>query len=152
MRTDTYAQLVTASPGAVFRAFTNPEAICRWRPPKGMSCHIYQFEAAPGGRFRIAYRYDNAADAHGKTSEHEDVFHGHFATIEPDKRIVEVVAFESDDPGFAGEMTITTTLEPKTGGTLVTFVCENVPPGISAEDHEAGMRSSLENLQEYLGL
>jgi uncharacterized protein YndB with AHSA1/START domain len=46
----------------------------------------------------------------GKTSEHADVFQGRFLELVPDKRVVEIVEFESDDPAFAGAMTIITTL------------------------------------------
>jgi hypothetical protein len=32
----------------------------------------------------------------------------------------------------------------------VTIRADNVPPGISREDHEAGFRSSLDQLETYL--
>jgi hypothetical protein len=35
-------------------------------------------------------------------------------------------------------------------GTHVEFAADNVPDGISAEDHAAGMTSSLENLANLL--
>ncbi len=88
----------------------------------------------------------------GKTSAHEDVFHGQFLELVPDKRIVELVEFESDDPAFAGKMTVTTTLVPVEGGTAVTFICENVPVGIQPGDHYEGMMSSLKNLDTFLTL
>jgi len=34
-------------------------------------------------------------------------------------------------------------------GTRVTIVCENVPEGIRKEDHDVGLRSSLENLAGF---
>jgi hypothetical protein len=43
-------------------------------------------------------------------------------------------------------MTITWTFTPADGGTEVTVVAEDVPDGISQADHDAGLRSSLENL------
>jgi hypothetical protein len=36
------------------------------------------------------------------------------------------------------------------GGTRVDFVAENVPDGISAEDHAAGLAASLVNLAQFL--
>ena len=36
------------------------------------------------------------------------------------------------------------------GGTRVDMRADDVPPGISAKDHEAGMNSSLDNLEAYL--
>ncbi len=85
----------------------------------------------------------------GKTSRHSDIFHGCFLELVPDKRIVEQVEFESGEPAFGGEMTITTTLVPVYGGTEVIFIAKHVPAGIRPEDHYKGMMSTLENLAEY---
>jgi uncharacterized protein YndB with AHSA1/START domain len=38
------------------------------------------------------------------------------------------------------------TFEEVSGGTEVTFLCRNLPPGLRAEDNEAGSRLSLEQL------
>ena len=35
-------------------------------------------------------------------------------------------------------------------GTLVEFIADNVPAGISAEDHAAGLASSLANLAAHM--
>jgi len=61
-----------------------------------------------------------------------------------DERVVLEVDFEADDPAFAG--TMTWSLQAAAGGTCVSFVAENVPPGIEPEAHEAGLRSTLEHL------
>lgn len=85
----------------------------------------------------------------GKTSAHADVFEGRFLELIPDERIVELVEFESDDPAFAGAMTVITTLASVSSGTRVTIVCENVPSGIPASDHQAGITSTLKNLATF---
>jgi hypothetical protein len=41
-------------------------------------------------------------------------------------------------------MTISWTLADVPGGTEVTILCENVPEGIRPNDHEMGLRSTLE--------
>jgi uncharacterized protein YndB with AHSA1/START domain len=64
----------------------------------------------------------------------------------PPRRIVEAVTFDSADPAFSGEMTIEVTFQAVAGGTEVTFLCKNLPPGLRAEDNEAGTRLSLEQL------
>lgn len=68
----------------------------------------------------------------------------------PGARIVQEVDFESDDPAFAGTMTMRWELTPTDGATLVEIAADNVPDGISADDHAAGMDSSLENLAAHL--
>ena len=85
----------------------------------------------------------------GKTSEHEDVFHGRFAELTPGELIVELVEFESEDPAFAGTMKITTNFLSQPGGTEVTIICENVPDGIRPDDHYKGMTSTLKNLAAF---
>jgi hypothetical protein len=46
----------------------------------------------------------------------------------------------------SGEMTLTATFEEVAGGTEVTPVFKNPPPGLRAEDNEAGSRLSLAQL------
>jgi Activator of Hsp90 ATPase homolog 1-like protein len=60
-----------------------------------------------------------------------------------------LVTFESADPAFAGDMKMTWTLTSVPGGTEVSIRAENVPPGIQPRDHDAGFRSTLENLAEF---
>jgi uncharacterized protein YndB with AHSA1/START domain len=69
-----------------------------------------------------------------------------FVELVPSRRIVETVTFVTEDPAFSGDMTITVTFEEARGGTEVTFLCENLPPGLRPEDNETGSRLSLEQL------
>ena len=64
--------------------------------------------------------------------------------------MVQEVEFRSDDPAFAGTMTGTWSVAPVDGGTLVELRADDVPSGISAEDHAAGLASSLDNLARYV--
>jgi hypothetical protein len=43
-------------------------------------------------------------------------------------------------------MTMTATFEAVSGGTEVTLLFTNLPPGLRADDNEAGSRLSLEQL------
>jgi hypothetical protein len=47
-------------------------------------------------------------------------------------------------------MTMTWEVAPVENGTRVEIRADNVPAGISAEDHAAGLASSLANLTAYL--
>lgn len=68
----------------------------------------------------------------------------------PGVRIVQAGDFVSDDPAYAGTMTMTWELTPVEGGTRVEIRAKNVPEGISAADHTSGFASSLANLADYL--
>jgi uncharacterized protein YndB with AHSA1/START domain len=149
-RTDSASRVIKASPQTIYRAFEDPGALVSWLPPKGMKGHIYEFDARAGGAYRMSLTYVGTDHStKGKTSEHADVFKGRFLEFIPNERIVQLVEFESEDPIFAGEMIMTWTLATVPEGTLVTIICENVPEGIRKEDHDVGMRSTLENLAVF---
>jgi uncharacterized protein YndB with AHSA1/START domain len=115
-----------------------------------MKAHVEKFDPREGGRYRIVLTYEEANHtAQGKASEHVDVVVGRFLELLPSERIVQSVAFVSQDPAFAGEMKMTWLLAPTPEGTKVTIRCEDVPAGIRQEDHEVGFRSTLDNLAAF---
>ncbi|WP_315919551.1 SRPBCC domain-containing protein [Mesorhizobium sp. SP-1A] len=148
-RTDTASKAIQAPPHAVYAAFVDPAALLQWLPPKGMAGALDAFEPTPGGRFWMTLTYSDDHATRGKTSEHSDVVRGEFVELIPDRRIVQRLRFESADPSFAGTMTMIWELNPDILGTFVSVTCEDVPEGISAEDHAKGLNSSLENLAAY---
>lgn len=149
-RTDSASRVIAASPLTIYRAFVDPDAWLQWLPPEGMTGHIYEFDARPGGAYRMALTYHGKDHPNaGKTSDDTDVVQGRFVELIPNERIVQLVNFESEDPAFAGEMRMTWRLSPAAGGTEVSIICENVPEGARKEDHDAGLRSTLENLAKF---
>lgn len=152
MRIDTATRFVPASAQVLYRAFVDPDALIAWLPPLGMSGRILRFEPWPGGRYRIELALEGErGGARGKTTEGTDIASGLFLELVPGRRIVQTVEFESDDPAFAGTMVMTWSLDPADGGTRITVAAAGVPPGIAAEDHVAGLDSSLENLERFVG-
>jgi uncharacterized protein YndB with AHSA1/START domain len=147
-RIDRASRVIRASPAVIYRAHLDPDAIAAWRPPEGMKAEIHAFEPREGGVYRMAFVY--LGEGQGKTSEKADVFEGRFVELVPDRKIVEQAMFESEDPAFAGTMTITTTLTPTPDGTEVAVAATDVPPGIRPEDHQVGMDSSLANLAAFV--
>ena len=150
-RTDTASRLIHAAPDKVYAALVDPDALVEWLPPGGMTARLESYDLRPGGRYRMILTYKDVAAARPKSSADSDVVEGTFVELVPGKGLVQAVDFVSDDPAFAGTMTMSWLLEPTGEGTQVTILAENVPEGISAEDHDAGLRSSLENLARYLG-
>jgi uncharacterized protein YndB with AHSA1/START domain len=139
--------LVSARPEQVYEAFMNPTALVAWLPPAEMTGKIHAFDARVGGGYRMSLFYPPTERAfRGKTSEREDMVTVRFVELMPPRRIVEAVNFHGSDPAFLGEMTIEVTLDEVPGGTEVTFLCKNLPPGLRPEDNEAGSRLSLEQL------
>jgi uncharacterized protein YndB with AHSA1/START domain len=133
-----------------FAALTNPDALATWLPPAGMSGRFERFDMREGGSYRLVLTYGDASDAPGKTSADEDVSEVRIARIVPGERIVQDIDFESDDPAFRGTMRMEWSVHSVDDGTLVEIVARNVPPGVRARDHAAGLTSSLANLSAYL--
>ena len=148
LRIDTASRIIAAPPEAIYRAFVDRDALLAWLPPEGMTGEMLEFEPRPGGAFRMALHY--SVPGPGKTTEDTDMVESEFAELVPGHRVVQLVRFRSDDPAFAGTMRMVWDLEPADGGTRVIILAEDVPPGISKEDHDTGLRSSLENLARYV--
>jgi uncharacterized protein YndB with AHSA1/START domain len=109
-----------------------------------------QYDARPGGSYRLILTYSDPANASAKSTTDTDVVDARFVDLVPDHRVVQAVDFVSDDPAFAGTMTMTWELAPVEGGTLVEIIADDVPAGIPAADHTAGLTSSLQNLASHL--
>lgn len=128
----------------------DPEALATWLPPDGMSGRFERFDARPGGSYRLVLIYADASNAPGKATPDSDIVEARFVDVVPGARLVQAVDFVSDDPAHAGTMTMTWEITATGDGARVEFRAEDVPDGISAEDHAAGLRSSLANLASYL--
>src|ERR1700688_2647568 len=145
------SKIVKAPRHAVYQAFLDRDALVAWLPPDGMRGDIHALEAREGGRFRISLTYqDPERSGEGKTSADTDIVQGRFAELVPCSRIVEVIEFESQKPEFAGEMKIIVSLADVDGGTEVTMLCQDIPPGIRPEDNEQGCKESLQKLTHLL--
>lgn len=152
-RIDTASRLIAASPEAIYAAFVNAGRLMIWLPPTGMTGRALLFEPWEGGRYRIELTYDDPATAPGgagKSDAASDIASGRFLTLEPGRAVVQTGEFESDDPAFAGIMTMRWTFAAEAGGTRVTVAATDVPSGITPEDHRDGMAASLANLARLL--
>ena len=138
-------QHVNAPRAAVYRSLLDPEAVRQWMVPTDMTSQVHAFDAREGGTFRISLAYDEPTGT-GKTTAHTDTYHGRFVRLAPNEQVVEVVEFETDDPTMEGEMTITITLTDADGGTDVSAVHDNLPPGLSPTDNDLGWQMSLAKL------
>ena len=145
MATTRITRTIRATPDAVYRALIDPTAVQSWMVPDGMTSSVERFEAEVGGTFRISLTYDAPTTA-GKSDDRTDTFHGRFVELDPGRRVVQTVEFETDDPATQGEMTITYTLRAIDGGTELVGLHEGLPPGVAPEDNELGWSMSLDKL------
>ena len=140
------SRIIKAPRAKLYAACLDPDMLARWRAPDRMSGVVHSFDARVGGSYRMSLIYKSAKRGTGKTSSDTDSFTGRFIELVPDEKIVESIAFESDDPAYAGTMTLTTSFEDVPGGTNVILRFDGLPPGIRPEDNETGSRQSLAKL------
>lgn len=148
-RTDRASRVITAPIDRVFDALVDRDALLAWLPPAGMTAKFERFDPRPAGSYRLVLTYADSAEAPGKSSADSDIVDARYVEIVPNVHVIQAVDFVSDDPAFAGTMTMTWAVESMDGGTRVDVVADHVPDGISADDHAAGLASSLENLATY---
>jgi uncharacterized protein YndB with AHSA1/START domain len=149
-RTDTASRMIAAPPERVWAALVDPQALTAWLPPGAMTGRFERFDARPGGSYRMVLTYSDTSGAPGKTTAESDIVEARFVDIVPGERVVQAVDFVSDDPAYAGTMTMTWQVTAVDAGTRVDIVAADVPDGISAEDHAAGLASSLAKLAAHV--
>jgi uncharacterized protein YndB with AHSA1/START domain len=149
-RTDRASRLVDAPIGRVFDALVDRAALETWLPPGGMTGRFEAFDPRPGGSYRLVLTYPDQDTAHAKSSDDSDIVEVRHLEIVPNDRVVQAVDFVSDAPEYAGTMTMTWSVREDAGGTRVDILAEDVPDGISADDHATGLASSLDNLARFV--
>jgi uncharacterized protein YndB with AHSA1/START domain len=149
-RTDSAYRVIAAPPDRVYAALVDPDALTAWLPPEGMTGRFERFDFRPGGSYRMVLTYAGASTAQGKATADSDIVEVRLIDIVPDTRVVQTVDFVSDDPAYAGTMTMTWEVTAVGTGTRVDIRAVDVPAGISAADHAAGLASSLANLAAHL--
>ncbi len=150
-RTDSASRVIQADRERVYAALVDADALASWLPPHGMTGRFEWFDARPGGSYRLVLTFDEGLHGSGKTTSDSDVVEARFVEIAANERIVQEVDFVSDDPAFAGTMTMTWQLSAEGSRTRVEVRADHVPAGISPEDHAAGLESSLANLAAFIG-
>lgn len=122
-----------APPERVYRGFLTADALAKWLPPNGFTCHVHELEAKVGGKHRMSFTNFTTQQSHS--------FGGEYVELVPNERIRYTDRF--DDPNMPGEMTATITLKKVSVGTEVTIVQEGVPDVIPAEACYVGWQESL---------
>jgi uncharacterized protein YndB with AHSA1/START domain len=125
-------------------------ALEAWLPPGGMTGRFEEFDPRPGGSYRLVLTYPEQDTTHAKSSDDSDVVDVRYLEIVPNDRVVQAIDFVSDAPQYAGTMTMTWSVREDAGGTRIEILAEDVPDGISADDHAAGLASSLDNLARFV--
>ncbi len=123
-------------PEKVYRAFLDADALAKWLPPHGFTCHVAHLEAKVGGTFRMTFTNFGSGNGHS--------FGGAYRELKPHELIRYTDAF--DDPNLPGEMQVTVRLKAVSCGTDVEIEQSGIPALIPVEQCYLGWQQSLMQL------
>jgi uncharacterized protein YndB with AHSA1/START domain len=126
-------RVLRAKPERVYKAFLDADAMAKWLPPNGFTCHVHQLEAKVGGVYKMSFTNFSTGRSHS--------FGGEYLELKPHERIRYTDRF--DDPNMPGEIQTTVTLRDVFFGTELNIVQEGVPGVIPAEACYLGWQDSL---------
>lgn len=150
-RSSTTTRVIAAPCERVYHAFIDPQALESWLAPGDWTARIIESDVRIGGSYTMAIAPPlEEAEYAAKSSGREDRYTARFEELTPPHRIVETITFDTDDPAFMGEMTLTVTLAEQGEQTAVTMTFENLPPGVTPADNDLGTQLSLEKLAHLL--
>lgn len=129
----------------VYDALVRPELVRRWLlGPDGWTMPVCEIDARVGGSYRYVWRHEERGTEMGSG--------GVFLELDPPDRIVATEKF--DDPWYAGEAIVTTTLLETSGKTTLTMTMrldsQEVRDGILKSGMEKGVDISYDRLADIL--
>lgn len=124
----------------VYKAFLDPDALCRWLPPYGYLAKIDRIDPQEGGSYHMSFTNFGTGRSHS--------FESTFLELVPGERIR--ITDKFDDPALAGDMTKTITLRTVSCGTEIEILHEGLPAAIPAEMCYLGWQESLVQLAKLV--
>lgn len=133
-------RVLKAPPERVYRAFTDPAAMCKWLPPHGFTGTMHHMEPKVGGSWRMSFTNLSAGATH--------TFGGNYLELQPGKRLRYTSKF--DDTNLPGEMTTTVELTQVFCGTEMQITQEGIPDVIPSQACHLGWQESLALLTQLV--
>ncbi len=124
----------------IYKAFLDPDALCRWLPPYGYLGKIDRIAPQVGGSFHMTFTNFGTGHSHS--------FESRFLELVSGERIR--LADKFDNPGLAGDMTKTITLRTASCGKELECLHEGLPSVIPTEMCYLGWQESLLQLQRLV--
>ena len=133
-------RVLKAPPERVYRAFTDPAAMCKWLPPHGFTGTMHHMEPKVGGSWRMSFTNLSAGATH--------TFGGNYLELQPGKRLRYTSKF--DDTNLPGEMITTVELSQVFCGTEMQITQEGIPDVIPSQVCHLGWQESLALLTQLV--
>lgn len=129
-------RVMRCPPERLYRAFLDPDALAKWLPPYGFTCHVEHLKPVVGGTHRMSFQNFTTGNRH--------FFGGEYLELVPHQRIRYTDQF--DDPNLPGVIQVTVSLKAVSCGTELTIVQEGIPEAIPPESCYLGWQESLAQL------
>jgi uncharacterized protein YndB with AHSA1/START domain len=126
-------RVLRCPPERVYRAFLDPDAMCKWLPPHGFIGKVQSMDARVGGSYKMSFTNFGTGKSHS--------FGGTYVELTPHERIRYTDKF--DDPNMPGEMSVTVEFKKVLCGTELSIVQEGLPAMIPVEFCYLGWQESL---------
>lgn len=133
-------RVLAAQPEKVYRAFLDADAVAKWLPPYGFTCHVEHFDPKVGGTHRMSFKNFTTGTSHS--------FGGEYLELVPNQLIRYTDRF--DDPNLPGIMRVTVTLKSVSVGTEIDIEQAGVPSVIPPEACYVGWQQSLSQLAQLV--
>jgi uncharacterized protein YndB with AHSA1/START domain len=125
--------VIRAPAERIYRAFIDPDAMCKWLPPHGFTGRVHEMDARVGGGYRMSFTQLSNGQTHS--------FGGRYLDLVPGELIRNTDRF--DDEGLPGEMITTVRLSTVSVGTEVQIEQAGIPDAIPTEMCCLGWQDSL---------
>ncbi len=128
-----FQRVIRAPAERIYRAFIDPDAMCKWLPPHGFTGRVHEMDAQVGGGYRMSFTQLSNGQTHS--------FVGRYLDLVPGELIRNTDRF--DDEGLPGEMITTVRLSTVSVGTEVQIEQAGIPDAIPTEMCYLGWQDSL---------
>ena len=126
-------RVLRSTPERIYKAFLNPDAMCKWLPPNGFTGKVHHVDARVGRSHKMSFTNFTTGNSHS--------FGGEYKELVPNERLRYTDKF--DNPNLPGEMQVTVTLKKVSVGTEIHIVQEGIPEMIPVEACYLGWQESL---------
>lgn len=131
--TVTLHRVFKAPPERLYRAFLDPDALCKWVPPHGFIGKIQSMDARVGGGYRMSFTNFGTGSAHSFSVRFDEM---------QDNALLRYTD-QFDDPNLPGQMQVTVRFTPVVCGTELHITQEGIPDAIPVAFCYLGWQESL---------
>jgi uncharacterized protein YndB with AHSA1/START domain len=134
-------RVIDSSPEAVFRAWTDPDAMAQWyRDGDDFVVRVVEVDVRVGGSYRVEF---------GPAGEAPYVEHGTYIEVSPPHRLKMTETLERESAIWA-DTTVTVMLEEEDGKTRLVLIHERFPSQSERDDAAGGWPGFIDRIDRLV--